>query len=1116
MAGQGDRFPQANRLLGYFTRHATAANLVLVLLIAAGLAALPRMRAQYFPDVIIQQINVGVDWKGAGPEDVDRGITQLLEPGLMAVEGVDNATSYSREGGMTVILEFEPGWDMSRALNDVETAVASVTNLPQDADTPQIVRRAWRDRVSNVVMSGPVSPAQLLQLADEFLLRLFAAGVTRATIEDLPDPEMRIEVPLAELIRYDLTLSQIAQRIGAEVNAVPAGEVTDGSSRLRAGAERRSAKELGDVVLKSAPDGTNLRLADIARVRAVGSEEIHSVFVGPNPAISLRIDRSAQGDSLDIQATVEKVAEEMRQTLPAGVKIDMIRVRSDDIRARLDILIQNGAMGLGLVIAILFLFLNARTAFWVAAGIPVAMLAAVAMMQAFGLTFNMISLFALILTLGIVVDDAIVIGEHTDFRVRRLGEPPLVAAETAVSRMAAPVLSSTLTTIAAFLGLTALSGRFGDMLQDIPFTVSVVLAASVIECFLILPNHMAHALSKASRGHWYDAPSRVVNRGFGWVRDRGMRPLTRFVLWARYPVVAAAIALLCFQAAKFIRGDLPWRFFNSPEQSTIDANFTMLPGATRADSEAVMRALQDTVAKVAQEYREKYGVEPLKFVTGEVGSNIGRGLSSSENTERDLKGAVSIELGDPDLRPWTSNDFVASLQEAAPHSPLINELAFRGGRWGPAGDDIDVELSGNDATTLKRAAEALKRALVVFPEVSSLEDSLPYDKNELILTLTPQGRALGFTVDGVGAELRHRLDGVEAASFPDGTRSMKVMVKLPERDLTSDFIDRTLLRTPSGGYVPLSDIVTFDATSGFSKVVRENGKQVVSVTGAVSGDKADRLTEILDRLDKEILPDIASEYGVSYDLSGLSEQETQFLNDAVIGLTAALLAIYAILAWIFSSWTRPVVVMLVIPLGLIGAVYGHDAWGVPVSMFSIVGMIGMSGIIINDAIVLISTIDEYGERRGLIPAIVDGVADRLRPVFLTTATTVLGLAPLLFESSRQAQFLKPTVITLCYGLGFGMVLVLLIVPAMIGIQHDLSRHLRAYRRARRAAPIRRVVRGTALAMVAVFAATLGVAIWTAAPLVPAMIAFALGALAVAVLGWAIGALVLRRDQPAQP
>ena len=400
--------------------------------------------------------------------------------------------------------------------------------------------------------------------------------------------------------------------------------------------------------------------------------------------------------------------------------------------------------------------------------------------------------------------------------------------------------------------------------------------------------------------------------------------------------------------------------------------------------------------------------------------------------------------------------------------------------------------------------------------MSSLEDSLPYDKNELILTLTPQGRALGFTVDGVGAELRHRLDGVEAASFPDGTRSMKVMVKLPERDLTSDFIDRTLLRTPSGGYVPLSDIVTFDATSGFSKVVRENGKQVVSVTGAVSEDNADRLTEILDRLDKQILPDIASEYGVTYDLSGLSEQETQFLNDAVIGLTAALLAIYAILAWIFSSWTRPVVVMLVIPLGLIGAVYGHDAWGVPVSMFSIVGMIGMSGIIINDAIVLISTIDDYARRRGLIPAIVDGVADRLRPVFLTTATTVLGLAPLLFESSRQAQFLKPTVITLCYGLGFGMVLVLLIVPAMIGIQHDLSRHLRAYRRARRAAPIRRVVQGAALAMVAVFAATLGVAIWTAAPLVPAMIAFALGALAVAVLGWAIGAMVLRRDQPAQP
>jgi multidrug efflux pump subunit AcrB len=1116
MADPGERFPAVHGLLSYFARHATAANLVLVILIAAGLAALPRMRAQYFPDVVIQEIIVTDKWRGAGPEDVDRGIVEVLEPPLLSVEGVESASSVSREGVARITLEFEPGTDMSRALNDVETAVAGVTSLPDAADTPTVVRRVWRDRVTDMVITGPVEPAQLLRLADEFLSRLFAAGVTRATIEGVADPEVRIDVPLVQLMRHGLTLSEIGQRVAAEAAPDPAGEVADGSARLRTGAERRTTDALADIVLKSAQDGTDLRLGDIASIRQRGSEERHAYYVGDNPAIALRADRAAQGDALALQAEVEKVAAEMRPTLPAGVKIDLIRVRSDDIRARLDILINNGALGLALVVGILFLFLNARTAFWVAAGIPVAMLAAVAMMQAFGLTFNMISLFALILTLGIVVDDAIVVGEHTDFRVRRLGEPPQVAAETAVTRMAAPVLSSTLTTIIAFLGLTALSGRFGDLIQDIPFTVTVVLTASLIEVFLILPNHMTHALSKSARAHWYDAPSRWVNRGFSWVRDKLMRPLTRFVIWARYPVIAGALALLAYEAGQFIRGDVTWRFFSSPEQATIDANFAMLAGAKREDTVAMMKAVQKSVETVAEDYRKKYGVEPLKYVIAEVGANAGRGLPSAETKDQDLLGAVSIELGDPDLRPWTSSDFVASLQEAAPRNPLLEELSYRGGRYGPGGDDIDVEISGADATTLKAAAEALKRALVVFPEVSALEDSLPYDKDELVLNLTPQGRALGFTVEAVGAELRNRLNGIEAASFPEGSRSTKIMVRLPDADMPADFLQKTLMRSPTGGYVPLADIVTAAAQSGFSSLVRENGKRVVSVSGAIDSDNAERGAEIIDRLDTEILPKIAADYGVSYHVAGLSEQEGEFLGDAMIGLIAALLGIYAVLAWIFASWTRPIVVMLVIPLGLIGAIHGHGAWNIPVSMFSIVGMIGMSGIIINDAIVLISTIDEYAERRGLIPATIDAVADRLRPVFLTTATTVLGLAPLLYEGSRQAQFLKPTVVTLCYGLGFGMVLVLLVVPAMVGVQHDLSRHLVSFRRARRTPALQRLLFAAGGTMVAVFAATMGAAIWRDSPLGPALGYFALGALGVAAAFWLIGSAWLRRAQPAQP
>ncbi len=1113
-----DRFAAAGGVLSYFTRHATAANLVLVLFIAAGLAALPRMRAQYFPDVVLQQINVSVLWEGAGADDVDRGIIQLLEPGLIAVEGVESTTSTAREGRANISLDFEPGWDMGRAVDEVEAAVAAVTNLPEDADPPEVTRRAWRDRVTDMIITGPVAPDQLVRIADEFLARLFQAGVTRATIEGLTASEIVIEVSMVELMRHDLTLADIADRVAAETAAEPAGDVADGSARLRTGSERRTPVALARIVLRSEPDGTSLTLGDVARITDSGGTGEHAYFVGENPAIALRADRSADGDAIAIQRQVEAVADEMRPTLPAGVSIDMIRVRSQDITARLDILLTNGAMGLGLVLTLLFLFLNARTAFWVAAGIPVAMLAAVALMHAFGLTLNMISLFALILTLGIVVDDAIVVGEHTDFRVRKLGEPPFTAAERAVRHMAAPVFSSTITTIIAFLGLMTITGRFGDLIQDIPFTVTVVLAASLLECFLILPNHMAHALSKASRGRWYDAPSRVMNRGLGWVRDRLVRPLTRWVITARYPVLAGVLALLAYEAGLFIRGDVQWRFFNSPEQPSITGNFTMLAGATREDTVEVMNGLQDAAEKVAARFRDDYGVEPLSYVITEVGANAYRPLASAEGKDGDLLGAISIELTDPDLRPWSSSEFVTALQEAAPNHAFLEELSFRGWRHGPGGEALDIQLSGADAATLKSAAEALKRVLAPFPEVSALEDSLPYDKDELILDLTPQGRALGFTVEGLGRELRARLSGIKAASFPDGTRTVDVRVELPASDLTADFLDRMLMRTASGGYVPLSDIVTVTSRSGFSTIRRENGLRVVSVTGDLAEDDAERATEILTALDRDILPRLAEDYGVGYHLAGLSEQEDTFLSDALIGLMAALAGIYAVLAWIFSSWTRPVVVMAVIPFGLIGAIHGHAVWDLPLSMFSVVGLIGMSGIIINDAIVLISTVDDYSARRALIPAIVDAVADRLRPVMLTTATTVLGLAPLLYEGSRQAQFLKPTVITLCYGLGFGMVLVLLVVPALLVVQTDVARRLAAFRRAARRGRLRPLIGGAALALALLFAVLLGPALVSGAGLGIALGRFALAAALLLLVIWGVAAVVARkaRSQPAQP
>ncbi|KPA21112.1 Efflux pump membrane transporter BepE [Shimia sp. SK013] len=1064
---------RAGGILSYFTRHATAANLLLVVLILAGIAAVPRMRAQFFPDVIVETVTVSVKWEGAGAEDVDAAIVQVMEPALLAVEGVESTSSRSTEGSSRITLDFEPGWDMARATDEVQVAVDTVTTLPEEAEDPVVRRGAWRDRVTDVVITGPVGIDQIARFADEFVVRLFAEGVTRTTIRGLAERETVVEVSSVDLITHDITLAQIAEAIAQEVNADPAGDVTGAAARVRTGVEKRAPDEIAAIALRSNPDGTKLTVDDVATIRVDGVDRNRSYFVGENLAISIRVDRTSSGDAIGMQTKVEEVVAELQSTLPQGVEMQLIRTRAEAITGRLNILVDNGAMGLILVVVLLFLFLNARTAFWVAAGIPTAMLAAVALMYMAGLTINMISLFGLIITLGIVVDDAIVVGEHADARSRRLNEAPLVAAENAAQRMAMPVFSSTLTTIIAFFGLTVISGRFGELIADIPFTVVVVLAASLVECFLILPHHMAHALKHTAKEHWYDVPSRIVNRGFRWVRDTLFRPFIRFVVWGRYPVVALAIVVLAGQAALFINGDVKWRFFNAPERGSVTGNFAMLPTATREDSLEMMREMQRATEELGREYEERHGRNPLDYVIAEVGGNAGRTLPGAESLDPDLLGSISIELIDADLRPYSSFAFVGELQDRVARHPLAETLSFRGWRSGPGGDSLDVEFFGAGSDSLKAASEALKTALLDFSEVSAVEDNLSYDKEEIILDLTPQGRALGFNIDALGRVLRHRLNGIEAATYPDGPRSAAIRVELPEGELTADFLEGSLMRTPQGAYVPLADVVTVQSRTGFSTVRRENGVRLINVTGDISEDDPARAEFIMAQLRDDILPTIASEMQIEWRLSGLAEQEDDFLNDARTALILCLAGIYLVLAWVFSSWTRPVVVMAIIPFGLVGTIYGHHMHDVPLSMFTVVGLLGMTGIIINDSIVLVTTIDDYAQERGLVPSIIDGAADRLRPVFLTTATTVLGLAPLLFERSQQAQFLKPTVITLVYGLGVGMVLVLVVVPALMAMQSDIGRQVAAVRRGSKAPGLRGLVTTAGVAIAAWLVATLG-------------------------------------------
>ncbi len=1032
--------------LDYFVRHKTAANLLLLLMLLGGVFGGLNLRAQFFPDIVREQITVGVAWEGAGAADVDEGIVATLEPSLLAIAGVEEATSTSREGSASISLVFEDGWDMGRASDEVQTAVDSVTTLPTESEDPTVRRSAFTDRVLDVAITGNVGVARLTDYADEFTARLFQAGVPRTSVTGVPEGVIRVSVPEEARMRHGMTLREVADAVGAEVTGSPSGDVDASASRVRTGLDKRSLEEIGDTILRSGEDGSKLRLRDIGEVVDAGFENGKEVFRDGVPTLIISVLRDASGDALEIQKIADKIIAEMAPTLPSGVEIVGARSRADPIYDRLEMLTRNGLTGLVLVLILLFLFLSARTAFWVAAGIPISIAATVAIMYASGQTLNMISMFGMIISLGIIVDDAIVVGEHADDLARK-GVPPADAATRAARRMAAPVVSASITTVIAFSALIIIGGRFGALIAAIPFVVSAVIIASLIESFLILPNHMKHSLSAKNQSPWYDAPSRAFNRGFVKMRDTMFRPFMHWVVKLRYLTLSLAIAALLYSMGLFASGAVKWEFFSRPEQGTLSANVIMDAAATRADTKAMLDEMNRALKVVDKRYEEKYGTAPVDFAQATLGDTVGFRFSGGDNKDKDLLGGFQAALIDADLRPYSSFKFLGDWDSEINASPLVETLSIRSARAGPGGDAIDVKFTGADAFTLKAAAEALKAGLSGIEGVSGLDDSLVFDKTELILTLTPRGEALGFTTRTLGAEIRARLNGIEAAEFAKDARQVTVRVQPPEGEIGANYLEAASIRAPSGVVLTLGEVATITTREGFASIKRENGLRVATVTGDVDEDVPGASAEVREILEERFLPAIAAEYGVAYEQGGLREQEKGFLSDALTGFILALAGIYLTLTWVFASWSRPLLVMLVIPFGFIGAIWGHYWFGLSLSMFSIVGLIGMAGIIINDSIVLVTTIDEHNETRGMLPSIVDGATDRLRAVLLTTLTTVGGLAPLLFETSRQALFLKPTVVTLCFGLGFGVVLVLLVTPVALAIEHDIRMALKSLRHA---------------------------------------------------------------------
>ena len=1099
-------------LLEVIVRHPNAANLIMAIMILFGAFGLSKLNTQFFPTVKTEMISVSIEWSGASAEDVTSNILEVIEPELRFIDGLDEIISYAREGAASVRMEFVEGTDMQLALSDVEQAISGITTLPVDSETPVISVTTFIDGVATIALRGPFSEQALKVFARQMRDDLLERGIDKVELSGYRSPEYLVEISERELRRLDLTVSDVAGQIAGNTIDLPAGNLEGAVERqIRALSEERSPESVGRVEVKSFASGEKVLIEDISTVVRDYSSSESQGYSGGMRAIELQILRTENTDTLKAAQVVDDYLAEITPQLPKSLELLKYDVRADAVRGRINLLVENGLSGLVLVVAILFLFLNARIALWVAAGIPVAMMATLGIMWLLGESINMISMFGLIMMLGVIVDDAIVVGEHTATR-QSMGDNAEDAAVNGATTMLAPIFAASLTTIAAFLPILVISDVLGQIMGTLPVVVVSVVIASLIECFLVLPGHLSHALGRRPGWSWWrvvilagapafflsglvsrpdmavppyldviddplrslmettgvfvfeliiiavcfllalaiesllravrlsrqrqqieDRPSwfrRGFDTGFNWFRDYPFRAFVTGAVHWRYVTLAVAIAAMILAVGLVRGGRVGFTFFPSPEAENLTASVFFHAGIPEAEAIAginrIEQALFDAEAELTEGSDEKLVV--ATFVTkGQSGNNSGDNLAE-----------ISVQLSLSEDRNIRTPAIVKAWKAAVPDVPGTSRIAIAERRGGPPGRDLDIRLSGASLQDLKAAAGELQQELSAFPGTSGVEDDLPYGKPELLVELTPRGRALGFTVESAARQIRNAFEGNIATRFAEGDEEVSVRVsQVFDKDGTAA-LRQLSLRTPGGEFVPLTEIVNLTDAQGFSVILRRDGKTIVSVVADVDSTVTSN-NQIIADLNKSFLPQLAEKHGLDYSFAGRAEEQSTAFSDLLTGVLMAVVGIYIILAAIFASYSRPFIVMSIIPFGVVGAIVGHYLMGFNLTILSMIGLLGLSGILVNNSIILVARLQErmaLGE--DLDSASIASSCDRLRAVLLTSLTTIGGLMPLMFETSLQAQFLLPMAITIVFGLATATALVLILVPALVMIGDDIA------------------------------------------------------------------------------
>ena len=1030
--------------LKFFVEHKTAANIIMILMIVVGLLSIGRLNKQFFPDFDIEVVAVTIDWPGATAEEIDQNIVQLLEPELRPISGVKKVTSKSIEGNARTQVEFVYGHDMQKGRTDIETAVSRI-NFPEKAEKPKIILGEFFDTVTRIVLSGELPLSELRIKSKKLKEKLLNSGVDKVDILGLPEEEILIEISQLEVAKLKLSLNEISKLIKSETQDVSGGSFADGSLRVRTIGEKRLVETFKKLELKNSSSGARILLGDVANIKSSIKKRSILKFMDGKPAVEIWVRRSNTSDALKVSENVNEVIANSQDVIGKQINIHTYNTAANLIQERISLLVKNGLSGLCIVLAVLFLFLSRNTAIWVAFGIPIAFLATFGVMLVSGQTINMISLFGLIMALGIVVDDAIVVGEHSSYLKNKrnldYNKAPIVAA----TRMSMPVISAMLTTVAAFIPLFMVKGVIGEIIAAIPWVVCAVLVASLIECFLVLPAHLAHydrsSKDQSRFRQWFD-------KNFNSFQEGAFRKFVTATFNYRYITFMTAVGMFIISIGMMSGGRVLFSFFPTPEADIVIANFKMHSGTTKTQTTKMLDNLKVGLNKTASEFSSS--PELIKFKMSTIGSRTSFSNDSTPSSiGSDLLGSMVVELKTADKREIRTKEFIKAWRKNIINEPGLDNLTIRAPSGGPPGRDLDVRFQGDDLKTLKLASNELINIARNIPGVSSLSDNLEFGIQEKNLRLSEKGQSVGFSIIGLGEQVRSAINGSIISLFPKGDEEVTVRLKLSEDEQNTDMINDLRVISPRGSSFKLQEIAIINETLPFASINRTNGFREVTILGDLFPEMMNT-AQARNFLMERGLPEIAKKYNLSYRFDGKDLEQKETFADMGTGSIIGLLLIYFILAWVFKSWLRPFSIMIMIPFAFIGAVLGHYLLGLTMSILSMFALLALAGIVVNNSIILVSTIERRLEdlrnqenRRAnddeiINEAIINGVVDRLRPVLLTSLTTIGGLSALMFEKSLQAQFLIPMAATIVFGLGITAFLVLVIVPSMMGISNDFA------------------------------------------------------------------------------